>query len=248
MRSVSEWIGKTDDQKVPDRVRMRVFDREGGICHLTGEKIDPVRDEWDLDHKVALILGGEHRETNLFPAKREPHRRKTAVEMISPEESDPSPARQPNSGGIRIIARTPLLEFQPVRTSIVPSRVRFPSPMETAQRNGLVGATRPETASGYRGDIWRVRRVIPTSEKRTYGEKVPRQGASQKRMAPKGNDGARRKGGRAPEETEPALITHGNQSRSAPLFSSTTRRIGRWPHAAILRLKERAFETAGQGR
>lgn len=81
MRSVSEWIGKTDDQKVPDRVRMRVFDREGGICHLTGQKIDPVRDEWDLDHKVALILGGEHREANLFPAKREPHRRKTAVEM-----------------------------------------------------------------------------------------------------------------------------------------------------------------------
>ncbi|MBD9510045.1 HNH endonuclease [Ensifer sp. ENS10] len=81
MRSVPEWIAKHDDQKVPDRVRQRVFDREGGICHLTGEKIDPVRDEWDLDHKVALILGGEHRETNLFPAKKEPHRRKTAVEM-----------------------------------------------------------------------------------------------------------------------------------------------------------------------
>lgn len=81
MRSVPEWVGKHDDQKVPDRVRQRVFDREGGICHLTGEKIDPVRDEWDLDHKVALILGGEHRETNLFPAKKEPHRRKTAVEM-----------------------------------------------------------------------------------------------------------------------------------------------------------------------
>ncbi|SDA47877.1 HNH endonuclease [Sinorhizobium sp. NFACC03] len=81
MRSIPEWIGKHDDQKVPDRVRMRIFDREGGICHLTGEKIDPVRDEWDVDHKVALILGGEHRETNLFPAKREPHRRKTAVEM-----------------------------------------------------------------------------------------------------------------------------------------------------------------------
>lgn len=81
MRTVPEWIAKHDDQKVPDRVRQRVFDREGGICHLTGEKIDPVRDEWDLDHKVALILGGEHRETNLFPALREPHRRKTAVEM-----------------------------------------------------------------------------------------------------------------------------------------------------------------------
>lgn len=80
-RSVPEWIAKHDDQKVPDRVRTRIFDREGGICHLTGEKIDPVRDVWDLDHKVALILGGEHRESNLFPAKREPHRRKTATEM-----------------------------------------------------------------------------------------------------------------------------------------------------------------------
>lgn len=80
-RSVPEWIGRHDDQKVPDRVRLRIFDREGGICHLTGEKIDPVRDAWDLDHKIALILGGEHRETNLYPAKREAHRRKTAVEV-----------------------------------------------------------------------------------------------------------------------------------------------------------------------
>ncbi len=80
-RSLPEWIGKHDDQKVPDRVRLRIFDRENGICHLTGKKIDPVRDEWDLDHKVSLILGGEHRETNLFPALREPHRRKTATEV-----------------------------------------------------------------------------------------------------------------------------------------------------------------------
>lgn len=80
-RTVPEWIAKHDDQKVPDRVRMRVFDRERGICHLTGAVIDPVRDAWDLDHKVALILGGEHRESNLFPALRDPHRKKTAAEM-----------------------------------------------------------------------------------------------------------------------------------------------------------------------
>ena len=80
-RSTEEWIGKSDDAKVPPRVRVRVFEREGGICHLTGRKIDPVRDEWDLDHKVALILGGQHRESNLFPALREHHRKKTAVEM-----------------------------------------------------------------------------------------------------------------------------------------------------------------------
>ena len=80
-RSTEEWIGKSDDAKVPPRVRVRIFEREGGICHLTGRKIDPVRDEWDLDHKLALILGGQHRESNLFPALREHHRKKTAVEM-----------------------------------------------------------------------------------------------------------------------------------------------------------------------
>lgn len=80
-RSVDEWIGRTDDAKVPPRVRLRIFDRENGICHLTGRKIDPVRDAWDLDHKVSLILGGEHRETNLFPALKEAHKRKTATEI-----------------------------------------------------------------------------------------------------------------------------------------------------------------------
>ena len=34
-RSVPEWIGKTPDQKVPDRVKVRIFDREGGVCHIS---------------------------------------------------------------------------------------------------------------------------------------------------------------------------------------------------------------------
>lgn len=79
-RAVEEWIGKTDDQKVPPRVRLRIFEREGGICHLSGQQIQP-GEKWDLEHKVALILGGQHRESNLFPALQEPHRRKTAMEM-----------------------------------------------------------------------------------------------------------------------------------------------------------------------
>ncbi|GGB00024.1 hypothetical protein GCM10011491_30330 [Brucella endophytica] len=79
-RETPEWIGKNDDQKVPARVRQRVFDRENGICHLTGKKIQP-SDEWDLDHRLALILGGEHRESNFYPALRDAHRKKTASEM-----------------------------------------------------------------------------------------------------------------------------------------------------------------------
>jgi 5-methylcytosine-specific restriction endonuclease McrA len=80
-RSVPEWRGKTDDAKIPDRVKVRILERENFTCYLTGQKIDPLRDEFDFDHKVALILGGEHREFNLFPALRSAHRKKTAVEM-----------------------------------------------------------------------------------------------------------------------------------------------------------------------
>jgi 5-methylcytosine-specific restriction enzyme A len=79
-RAVEEWIGKHDDAKVPPRVRLRILEREKGICHLSGRKITPA-DQWDLDHKVALINGGEHRESNLFPALRDKHREKTAEDV-----------------------------------------------------------------------------------------------------------------------------------------------------------------------
>lgn len=81
-RTVPEWIGKTDDTKVPDRVRLRIFEREGGKCWISGRKIRP-GDLWDLDHKVALINGGEHREGNLFPALRDKHREKTREDVAA---------------------------------------------------------------------------------------------------------------------------------------------------------------------
>lgn len=79
-RSVPEWIGKTDDAKVPAHVRLRCFDRAGGRCHLSGRKI-MAGEKWDLDHVKPLILGGEHREANLAPALVAPHRVKSAGEV-----------------------------------------------------------------------------------------------------------------------------------------------------------------------
>jgi 5-methylcytosine-specific restriction protein A len=79
-RELPEWIGKTPDAKVPPRVRLRIFERENGICHLSGRKIT-ASDLWDLDHKIALINGGEHRESNLFPAIRNKHREKTREDV-----------------------------------------------------------------------------------------------------------------------------------------------------------------------
>lgn len=79
-RSTEEWIGKTDDTPIPPRVKLRVFTAAKGICWISGRKITPA-DQWDCDHKIALINGGENRESNLAPALRDKHREKTALDV-----------------------------------------------------------------------------------------------------------------------------------------------------------------------
>ncbi len=79
-RDVPEWIGKTPDTKVPPRVRLRVFEKYGGKCYLSGRKIGPA-DKWDLEDIVALINGGENRESNKAPALKEAHKVKTARDV-----------------------------------------------------------------------------------------------------------------------------------------------------------------------
>lgn len=77
MRTVEEWVGKTDDAKIPTRVRIRVFEKYNGTCYRSGRKILP-GDKWDLDHVIAIVNGGQHRETNLAPIlSDEPHKEKT---------------------------------------------------------------------------------------------------------------------------------------------------------------------------
>jgi len=87
VREIPEWVGKTDDDKIPHRVRARVFLRHNGVCHLSGRKIRP-SDAWDLDHIIALVNGGEHRESNLAPALRDKHREKTAQDVKQKAKDD----------------------------------------------------------------------------------------------------------------------------------------------------------------
>jgi len=63
-RSVEEWIGKTDDEQVPPRVRLRQFERDNGRCRECSRKIG-VGDKWICDHTIAIINGGQNRESNL---------------------------------------------------------------------------------------------------------------------------------------------------------------------------------------
>lgn len=79
-RSVEEWIGKTDDSAIPPRVRLRVFERFGGRCYLSGRQLRP-GDRWEIEHVVALSNGGEHRENNLAPVCVEAHKEKTKTDV-----------------------------------------------------------------------------------------------------------------------------------------------------------------------
>ncbi len=96
MRTVKEWIGKTDDSKVPDRVRQRVFDNAGGICHCCNLPIKVPFETWEADHKIALINGGENRESNLAPAHSHCHLKKTSVDVA--EKSKVAAIRQKFTG------------------------------------------------------------------------------------------------------------------------------------------------------
>jgi 5-methylcytosine-specific restriction endonuclease McrA len=64
MRSTAEWIAKHDDEAIPPRVRLRVWDRFGGRCACCSRKIN-AGEKWEADHATALVNGGSHRESNL---------------------------------------------------------------------------------------------------------------------------------------------------------------------------------------
>ncbi|MGN8022311.1 HNH endonuclease [Phyllobacterium sp. 22229] len=78
-RTVSEWVARNDDAKIPNGVKQRIVDRQGGCCALSGKVFGP-GNKPEFDHKVALWLGGEHREGNLHAICKEEHKAKTAAE------------------------------------------------------------------------------------------------------------------------------------------------------------------------
>jgi len=86
-RSVPEWIGKTDDAKVPASVKVRVFEKYEGRCYLSGVVIR-AGDAWELEHILALCNGGEHRESNMAPALVAPHKDKTRADRRLKAKND----------------------------------------------------------------------------------------------------------------------------------------------------------------
>ena len=79
MRSIPEWIGKTDDTAPPPRVKLRIFENHGGCCNGCKRKLYP-GDLVEFDHIKPLWDGGENRESNIQPMCLGCHKPKTAAE------------------------------------------------------------------------------------------------------------------------------------------------------------------------
>lgn len=118
-RSVVEWIGKTDDAPIPPRVKLRVFERYKGRCHISGRLIR-AGEAWDADHIIALCNGGEHRESNLAPALADKHREKTKADVA--EKADTYRIRAKHLG------------LKPARQKIASRGFQKAAPQHTATR------------------------------------------------------------------------------------------------------------------
>jgi hypothetical protein len=80
-RALPEWIGKRPDSDIPDRVRLRIFKRYDECCQCgCGRKI-LAGERWDAEDEIAIINGGERRESNLRPFLAEHHPAKTARDV-----------------------------------------------------------------------------------------------------------------------------------------------------------------------
>lgn len=79
-RSVKEWIGTSDNAAIPPRVKDRIFTRCGGRCHECRQPLDAVIKP-QFDHVLAIINGGEHRESNLQTLCRPCHGVKTVADV-----------------------------------------------------------------------------------------------------------------------------------------------------------------------
>jgi 5-methylcytosine-specific restriction protein A len=90
-RAVDEWIGATEDSQIPDRVKLRIWQREGGRCYLSGRKIMP-GDAYDFEHVKALwkALPGERLncESNIRLALRDKHKVKSAADRAEKAKTD----------------------------------------------------------------------------------------------------------------------------------------------------------------
>lgn len=85
--------------------RLRLFTLHNGICHLCETKIHGIREAWEIEHRLALALGGADDDENRHPAHVKCHKIKTAADVGRLAKADREKARHL---GAKAPSRTPL--------------------------------------------------------------------------------------------------------------------------------------------
>lgn len=100
-----EMITRTR-RPISAKERLEIFDRAQGLCHLCEEKIDVVRDAWDIEHRVSLAMGGDETRgsDNLQPAHRDCHRIKSSSDSWALAKAKRREARHKGAA----VSRSPL--------------------------------------------------------------------------------------------------------------------------------------------
>jgi len=62
------------------RQRIHVLAAHKNVCHLCGEIINPVREEWEVEHPIALGIGGRDDPSNWRPVHKGCHPEKTRLD------------------------------------------------------------------------------------------------------------------------------------------------------------------------
>lgn len=86
-REVPEWIGKTPDSAVPPRVKLRILERQGNKCAVTGLLFNAANQP-EFDHIQALANGGENRESNLQAISSFAHKEKTRKDVAQKAKAE----------------------------------------------------------------------------------------------------------------------------------------------------------------
>lgn len=63
--------------------RLRIWERDGGVCCICSLKIDGVREKWGIEHKRPLALGGPDTDENCGPAHERCMATKTKADNAS---------------------------------------------------------------------------------------------------------------------------------------------------------------------
>lgn len=63
-----EDVGTTKRKAMSPSRRLRIFEAHSGLCCHCGGKIDGVREQWIVEHIIALGLSGPDEDSNCAPA------------------------------------------------------------------------------------------------------------------------------------------------------------------------------------